>query len=89
MANDNDGAVPWYQGIELFTAMRRLGKKVWMFDYNGEGHGLTVRKDKLDYQIRMQQFFDWILKGEPPARWITDGVPAVKKGKDWGFEINE
>jgi dipeptidyl aminopeptidase/acylaminoacyl peptidase len=89
MANDNDGAVPWYQGIELFTAMRRLGKKVWMFDYNGEGHGLTVRKDKLDYQIRMQQFFDWILKGDPPARWITDGVPAVKKGKDWGLEINE
>lgn len=89
MANDNDGAVPWYQGIELFTAMRRLGKKVWMFNYNGEGHGLTVRKDKLDYQIRMQQFFDWILKGEPPARWITDGVPAVKKGKDWGMEIDK
>lgn len=88
MANDNDGAVPWYQGIELFTAMRRLGKKVWMFDYNGEGHGLTVRKDKLDYAIRMQQFFDWILKGDPPARWITDGVPAVKKGKDWGLEID-
>jgi dienelactone hydrolase len=87
MANDNDGAVPWYQGIELFTSMRRLGKKVWMFDYNGEGHGLTVRKDKLDYAIRMQQFFDWILKGDPPARWITDGVPAVKKGKDWGLEI--
>src|SRR4030095_4949483 len=56
MHNDNDGAVPWYQGIELFTAMRRLGKKVWMFNYNGEGHGLTDRKDKLDYQIRMQQF---------------------------------
>ncbi len=89
MANDNDGAVPWYQGIELFTAMRRLGKKVWMFNYNGEGHGLTVRKDKLDYQIRMQQFFDWILKGDLPARWITDGVPAVKKGKDWGMEVDE
>lgn len=88
MANDNDGAVPWYQGIELFTAMRRLGKKVWMFNYNGQGHGLTERKDKLDYQIRMQQFFDWILKGAPPARWITDGVPAVKKGKDWGLEVN-
>jgi dipeptidyl aminopeptidase/acylaminoacyl peptidase len=27
MHNDKDGAVPWYQGIELFTAMRRLGKK--------------------------------------------------------------
>lgn len=82
MANDNDGAVPWYQGIELFTAMRRLGKKVWMFNYNGEAHGLVERKNRLDYQIRMQQFFDWILKGDPPARWITDGVPAVKKGKE-------
>ncbi len=84
--NDADGAVPWYQGIEMFTALRRLGKQVWMLNYNGEGHGLTVRKDRLDYQIRMQQFFDWILKGEKPTRWITDGVPYVEKGKDWGLD---
>ena len=87
MHNDADGAVPWYQGIELFTAMRRLGKKVWMFNYNGQGHGLTQRQDMKDYHIRMQQFFDWILKGEKPAKWITEGVPAVKKGKDWGLEL--
>jgi dipeptidyl aminopeptidase/acylaminoacyl peptidase len=87
MANDADGAVPWYQGIELFTAMRRLGKKVWMFNYNGQGHGLTQRQDMLDYQIRMQQFFDYMLKGAKPTKWITEGVPAVKKGKDWGLEI--
>jgi dienelactone hydrolase len=86
MHNDADGAVPWYQGIELFTGLRRLGKKVWMFNYNGQGHGLTQRQDMRDYQIRMQQFFDWILKGEKPARWITDGVPAVNKGKDWGLD---
>jgi dipeptidyl aminopeptidase/acylaminoacyl peptidase len=86
MANDADGAVPWYQGIELFTGLRRLGKKVWMFNYNGQGHGLTQRQDMRDYQVRMQQFFDWILKGEKPARWITDGLPAVKKGKEWGLE---
>ncbi len=86
MHNDADGAVPWYQGIEMFTALRRLGKKVWMFNYNGQGHGLTQRQDMRDYQIRMQQFFDWILKGERPARWITDGVPAVNKGKDWGLD---
>lgn len=85
--NDNDGAVPWYQGIELFTAMRRLGKKVWLFNYNGQGHGLTDRVDKLDYQVRMQQFFDWILKGEKPAEWISEGLPAVKKGKDLGLEL--
>lgn len=87
MHNDADGAVPWYQGIEMFTALRRLGKKVWMFNYNGQGHGLTQRQDMKDYQIRMQQFFDWILKGEKPAKWITEGVPAVKKGKDWGLEL--
>lgn len=86
MHNDADGAVPWYQGIEMFTALRRLGKQVWMLNYNGEGHGLTVRKDKLDYQIRMQQFFDWILKGEKPTRWILEGVPYVEKGKDWGLD---
>jgi len=33
--NDKDGAVPWYQGIELFVALRRLEKPVWMLNYNG------------------------------------------------------
>ena len=87
MSNDADGAVPWYQGIELFTAMRRLGKKVWLLSYNGEAHNLVERKNRKDIQIREQQYFDWLLKGEKPAKWITEGVPAVKKGKDWGLEI--
>jgi len=87
MANDADGAVPWYQGIELFTAMRRLDKKVWLLNYNGEAHNVLQRKNRKDLQIRQQQYFDWLLKGEKPAKWITEGVPAVKKGKDWGLEI--
>ena len=86
MANDADGAVPWYQGIELFTGMRRLGKQVWMLNYNGEAHNLVQRKNRKDIQVREQQYFDWLLKGEKPARWITDGIPAVKKGKDWGLD---
>lgn len=88
MHNDADGAVPWYQGIEMFTALRRLGKKVWMFNYNGQGHGLTQRQDMKDYQVRMQQFFDYMLKGAKPAKWITEGVPAVKKGKEWGLDAS-
>jgi dipeptidyl aminopeptidase/acylaminoacyl peptidase len=87
MSNDADGAVPWYQGIEFFTAMRRLGKKVWLLSYNGEAHNLVERRNRKDIQIREQQYFDWLLKGEKPPKWITDGVPAVKKGKDWGLEL--
>jgi len=26
------------------------------------------------------------LKGEKPTRWITDGVPATEKGRDWGLD---
>jgi len=87
MSNDADGAVPWYQGIEFFTAMRRLNKKVWLLNYNGEAHNLVERKNRKDIQIREQQYFDWLLKGQKPPKWISDGVPAVKKGKDWGFEL--
>ncbi len=87
MANDNDGAVPWYQGIELFTGLRRLGKPVWMLNYNGEEHNLEERKNRKDIQIRQQQFFDWLLKGEKPAKWLVEGVPAVNKGLDWGLEL--
>ncbi len=86
MANDNDGAVPWYQGIEMFTAMRRLNKQVWMLNYNGEDHNLVERKNRKDIQIREQQFFDWLLKGEKPAKWLSEGVPAKMKGRDLGLK---
>ena len=86
MHNDADGAVPWYQGIELFTGLKRLGKPVWMLNYNGEAHNLVERRNRKDIQIREQQFFDWLLKGEKPAKWITEGVPAIDKGKDWGLD---
>lgn len=85
MANDADDAVPWYQGIEMFTALRRLGKPVWMLNYNNEAHNLVERKNRKDIQIREQQFFDYLLKGEKPAKWIAEGVPAVLKGRDWGL----
>jgi dipeptidyl aminopeptidase/acylaminoacyl peptidase len=85
MANDADGAVPWYQGIEYFTAMRRADKKVWMLNYNNEAHNLVERRNRKDIQIREQQFFDWLLKGEKPATWLSDGVPAIMKGRTWGL----
>ena len=87
MSNDADDAVPWYQGIEMFTAMRRLSKPVWLLVYNNEAHNLIERKNRKDIQIREQQFFDWKLKGAQPAKWLTDGVPATQKGIDWGLKV--
>jgi dipeptidyl aminopeptidase/acylaminoacyl peptidase len=87
MSNDADGAVPWYQGIEMFTALRRLNKPVWLLQYNGEAHNLVQRQNRKDISIREQQFFDHFLKGAPMPVWMSKGVPAVDKGKDWGFEL--
>lgn len=89
MANDADGAVPWYQGIEMFTALRRLGKPVWLLQYNGEAHNLVQRQNRKDISIRELQFFDHFLKGAPIPVWMDKGVPAVEKGKNWGFELEK
>jgi dipeptidyl aminopeptidase/acylaminoacyl peptidase len=83
--NDADGAVPWYQGIEMYMAMRRLSKPVWMLNYNGEPHWPVKRENRTDFQIRMMQFFDHYLKGAPAPDWMTKGVPAVEKGIVKGY----
>jgi len=86
MHNDAAGSVPWYQGIELFTAMRRLGKQVWMLQYNGEDHNLVERRNRKDLSVRLSQYFDHFLKGAPAPAWLETGVPANLKGIDWGLE---
>lgn len=75
MFGDEDGAVPWYQGIELYLSMRRLGKNCIFLQYRGEPHHLTKYANKLDYAIRMKEFFDHYLKGMPAPEWIKNGVP--------------
>lgn len=84
--NDEDGAVPWYQGIEYFVALRRLGRPAWLLNYNGEGHGLGKYAHRRDYARRMSQFFDHYLRDAPPPRWLAEGIPALRKGRDLGLE---
>ncbi|THU39606.1 S9 family peptidase [Niastella caeni] len=81
----NDGAVPFEQGIEWYTALRRLGKKVWMLQYDDGGHQLGG-KEANDYTIRLMQFFDHYLKGKPAPKWMINGMPATLKGIATGFE---
>ena len=86
MHNDNDGAVPWYQGIEMFMGLRRLGKPAWLLEYNNEAHNLRERRNRKDLTIRLQQFFDHYLKGAPEPAWMKDGVPTMKKDYYFGYE---
>jgi dipeptidyl aminopeptidase/acylaminoacyl peptidase len=89
MSNDADGAVPWYQGIEMFTGLKRLGKPVWLLNYNNEAHNLVLRQNRKDIQIREQQFFDYYLKGAKAPVWMVGGIPAIDKGRTWGFELTD
>jgi acetyl esterase/lipase len=77
--DDNDDAVPWYQGIELFLALRRNGKEAYLMNYNGELHGLRRRAGQMDYAIRMKQFFDHFLKGAPAPEWMQKGIPYIDR----------
>ena len=85
MHNDADGAVPWYQGIEMFMALRRLQKPVWMLQYNGEAHNLRERRNRKDITVRLQQFFDHYLKGDPMPRWMREGINPLRKGQEMGY----
>ena len=85
MHNDNDGAVPWYQGIEMFTALRRLGKPAWLLNYNGEPHWPVKRQNRIDFQLRMSQFFDHYLKDAPMPPWMRQGVSPMAKGILQGY----
>lgn len=80
--NDNDDAVPWYQGIEYFLALRRLNKEAYMFNYNGEYHGLRRRPNQKDYTRRLQEFFDFHLKGAPKPEWMEKGIPWLEREKE-------
>lgn len=89
MSNDADGAVPWYQGIEMFTGLKRLGKPAWLLSYNNEAHNLVQRQNRKDISVRLGQFFDYYLKGAKAPVWMASGIPAVEKGKIWGFELTD
>lgn len=89
MHNDEDGAVPWYQGIELYTGLRRLQKPVWLLNYNGDDHNLMKPANRMDLSIRMRQFFDFYLLNKPEPLWLKEGIPAIQKGKQYKYELTE
>ncbi len=87
MHNDTDGHVPWYQGIEFFNALRRLGNPSWLLNYNDEPHWPLKLHNRKDFNIRLAQYFDYYLKGALKPVWMERGVPAIEKGINQGLEL--
>ncbi|KGK00635.1 S9 family peptidase [Thalassotalea sp. ND16A] len=79
---DIDDAVPWQQGVEMYMAMRRLEKNVILLQYEGEPHHLKKYPNKVDYTIKMKQYFDHYLKGTPAPQWMVEGEAYREKSKD-------
>lgn len=75
MHGDEDEAVPWYQSIEFYLALRRTGKEAVFLQYRGEPHHPQKYANKLDYSMKMKAFFDHYLKGAPAPDWWAEGVP--------------
>jgi dipeptidyl aminopeptidase/acylaminoacyl peptidase len=76
---DEDGAVDWHQGQELYATMRRMGKNMILLVYPGENHGLARRPNQIDYARRVRHFFDVYLKGVKAEPWVTEGVPHLRR----------
>ena len=74
-----DPTVDMRQGVEFYNYARRAGKDAVMLLYPGEGHGLGKRENALDYERRILQWFAYYLKGEAPARWITEGQTWLQR----------
>ncbi|MCK0131387.1 prolyl oligopeptidase family serine peptidase [Flavobacteriaceae bacterium F08102] len=81
-----DGAVDWNQGLEFYSAARRLGKEVILLSYPNEPHHLANKDNQKDFQIRMKQYFDFYLKDSAAPLWLKEGIPHINK-KRLGPEV--
>ncbi|MBJ2174411.1 S9 family peptidase [Aureibaculum sp. A20] len=75
----SDGAVDWNQGLEFYSAARRLGKEVILLSYPNEPHHLAKEENQKDFQIRMKQYFDYYLKDSEAPLWIKEGIKHADK----------
>ncbi len=76
---DDDGAVDWQQGVEMYNAARLAQRPFVMLVYPGENHGLAKRPNQIDYHHRVRAWFDTHLMGKEAPAWITDGLPWLEQ----------
>jgi dienelactone hydrolase len=74
-----DPTVAFQNGLGFYNALRYNGKKAVLLAYPGEGHGLRGMANRRDLTVRYFEFFDHYLKGAPAPKWLSDGIPFLKK----------
>jgi dipeptidyl aminopeptidase/acylaminoacyl peptidase len=77
---DVDEAVPYQQGVELYMAFRRAQKPCWLLQYVNEPHWQERYWNKVDYSVKMKEFFDHYCLGKPEPEWM--------KGRPYKGEVN-
>lgn len=71
-----DYNVHWEQTRHFFTALKRYDKKHIALFYKGEGHAITDPKKAKDLFLRIKNWFDYYLKEDNSALWITKSENA-------------
>ncbi len=79
---DEDGAVDWHQGIEMYNAARLAEKQLVMLVYDGENHSLRKKPNQVDYHWRVREWFGHYVKGEPAPKWITEGTSFLEREEE-------
>lgn len=79
-----DNVVLWEHSFGFYSILRYLKKPVVFLSYQGEGHGLRKKGNRLDIQMRLKEYFDHYLKGKEAGKWILEELPykAKKESKE-------
>jgi dipeptidyl aminopeptidase/acylaminoacyl peptidase len=81
MTGEQDANVPARQAMEMYYALRRLGKEVEWVNYINGGHGMptsTVEEVK-DYHQRILRWYDDHLKADPKKKAAETKAEGVER----------
>ncbi len=72
ITGDMDTNVNWEQSVEMFNALRILGREHIMLIYPNEGHDFFDVAVQLDYNKKLEAWFGHYLKREDKKEWMIE-----------------
>ncbi|PWS32203.1 alpha/beta hydrolase family protein [Pedobacter paludis] len=68
--NKKDDIIDFSQGVEMFTALRRQRKKVWLLQYRLGAHSIYHHESEVDFTKKLDDFYNFFLKKGNLKRWM-------------------